>query len=166
MLMERNGLGGESLSISQVLSFVPRKIIAASLSGTLFSILCGLFLIDPFNEGTHFWRSFISWTPIYLMYSFPVIFIYGTITSLLSDYLAGVVSSKLGWIKEIYLSGFLHLIFGLILLWVSLAAAALFFITDRLLNRTKHYSGTIAFCSLAIPFLIGLIFIVLVNALY
>jgi hypothetical protein len=33
---------------------------------------------------------------------------------------------------ELIVSGMLHIVFGLILLWVSLGAAIIFFITDRI----------------------------------
>ncbi|WP_231618148.1 hypothetical protein [Fictibacillus sp. 23RED33] len=52
------------------------------------------------------------------------------------------------------ISGALHMIFGLILLWYSLMAAVLYYITDRILRkRNKEIKWYDALISLSIPFL-------------
>jgi hypothetical protein len=146
-----------------------RKIVAASISGTIFAFLLGFILPDPF--GTEHIGSFGEYvanalflTYIYMMYSFPAILIYGVLTSFISDKIGSIISIKTGKEKaEIIISGALHFLFGLILLWFSLGAATLFFIIDRMLKKRKErYSFGVAFSSLSIPvltFLLLLLFI-------
>lgn len=137
-----------------------RKIVAASLSGTIFAIILGFFIPDPFGDES--FNSFLSYVfasigiiPVYMMYSFPAILIYGVLTSVVSDKVGEFISIKSSNKNaEIIISAALHMIFGLILLWFSLGAAVLYFITDRILKRRnekiKWYN---ALNSLAIPFL-------------
>ncbi|WP_254660887.1 hypothetical protein [Bacillus sp. FJAT-27225] len=81
----------------------------------------------------------ITVIPVYLMYSFPAILFYGVITSWLSDKAAEMIAKKSRNMKlEPILSAVLHLAFGLILLWYSLAASILFFIVDRILKRIER----------------------------
>ncbi|WP_296976411.1 hypothetical protein [Thermobacillus sp. ZCTH02-B1] len=142
---------------------ISRKIITASVSGSLFAVLLGL--INPFG-GTitsfkHYLLTFVLATPVYLMYSFPFIIVYGVLASIISDKLSRWISAKLGAEKfEIMISAVLHLVFGLILRWYSLGASLLFFITDRLLKKNnREYKLKQAMKSLAIPFAVWLIFI-------
>jgi succinate dehydrogenase/fumarate reductase cytochrome b subunit len=95
-----------------------------------------------------------------MIYSFPAILIYGVFTSIISDKVGEFIASKVKEKKvEHIVSGILHIIFGLILFWVSLGASILFFITDRILgSRNKQYKWLEAFKSLAIPVLTWLIF--------
>ncbi|RKD25762.1 hypothetical protein BEP19_02130 [Ammoniphilus oxalaticus] len=140
-----------------------RKIITASIAGSLFAILLGIIRPSPFGEPitslSNYLFSVVSITLIYLMYSFPVIFIYGTLTSIISDKLGAVVSTKLENDRyEHIISGVFHLLFGLVLLYVSLGASILFFITDRILLKNKNnYRLSHAMKSLAIPITVWLI---------
>lgn len=138
-----------------------RKVIAASISGSLFAILLGLFVPNPFGEkvGTvgEYIRAFFYTVPVYLLYSFPVL-LYGTITSTLSDFIAGFISNKRSKRLKIYFSFILHILFGLILLWYSLAASILFFITDYMLSRKNIQNWKSAFKSLGIPILVWIAF--------
>lgn len=90
-----------------------------------------------------------------MMYSFPAILIYGVITSVISDKVGEFISTKSeNKNAELIISGALHMIFGLILLWYSLMAAVLYFITDRILKRRdKVIIWYDALISLSIPFL-------------
>lgn len=94
------------------------------------------------------------------MYSFPVILIYGVLASIISDKVSQFISTKMKNGKsEIFFSGILHAVFGLILLLYSLGASMLFFITDRVLQKqNKDYKPLQAIKSLAIPFAVWLIF--------
>ncbi|PLR95985.1 hypothetical protein CVD19_13295 [Bacillus sp. T33-2] len=72
--------------IKHLLLFMPRKIISVSFASVVFSMFLGLVMFDPFQEGNFSYiEGFVSWTHVYLMYSFPVILIYGTISSLLKN---------------------------------------------------------------------------------
>lgn len=141
-----------------------RKIISASVSGSLFAVLLGLILPNQFGETItsipNFLFTVVLATPAYLMYSFPVILIYGVLTSIISDKVSQIISKKIVNEKaEIFFSGFLHVVFGLILHLYSLGASILFFITDRVLQRiNKDYKESHALMSLAIPFSVWLIF--------
>ena len=81
-----------------------------------------------------YFRAFVTSVPFYMMYSFPVILIYGTGTSLLSDLIAGVIGKTRREITKEIITLVLHILFGLILSWVSLSAAILFFGIDRLIK--------------------------------
>ncbi|WP_010676697.1 hypothetical protein [Bacillus timonensis] len=149
--------------IEKINHIVPRKIISASISGALFAVLLGLFVPSPFGNEInsikdYLWR-FTTSVPFYLIYSFPVIFVYGTITSILSDFLSRLISrNKMNKFKPT-ISAVFHLLFGSILKWVSLSAAILYFVTDRyLLKRKDRYKWIHAFKSLAIPLLIWIVF--------
>ncbi|MEH6989703.1 hypothetical protein [Cytobacillus firmus] len=111
-----------------------RKIITASIAGSLFAVMLGLIAADPFagevNSAGEYFQGVMLSIPFYLLYSFPVILVYGTVTSAISDYIALFISYKTNKKLEFYISLFLHLLFGLILLGLSLAAAVLFFVTD------------------------------------
>lgn len=102
-----------------------------------------------------------------MMYSFPAILIYGVITSMISDKIGDFIAIKTQEKKaELIVSGVLHMVFGLILFWLSLGAAMLFFITDRIMRRRNQpYKWSETIKSLAIPVLTWLIFmgIVWVN---
>ncbi|MEC2158482.1 hypothetical protein [Virgibacillus halodenitrificans] len=150
------GFRGE---ISQVLT---RKIITSSIAGSLFAILLGLFVPNPFGEdissiGVYF-QGFVISVPVYLMYSFPVILLYGTITSTISDYVARVISNYTNRNFKLYFSIILHILFGLILLWYSLLASFLYFITDYILSKRGTYKWNNALKSIGIPALVWILF--------
>jgi uncharacterized membrane protein HdeD (DUF308 family) len=146
------------------MEILSRKIISASISGSLFAILLGIIQANPFGENItsipNYLFSVVTITPLYLMYSFPVILIYGILTSIVSDKVSKFVSTKIKNDKyEIIISGILHVVFGLVLLFYSLGASILFFITDRVLqNNNKDYKLLQAIRSLAIPLAVWLIF--------
>ncbi len=148
----------------EVNKIISRKIISASVSGSMFAILLGLILPNPFGKTISSIPDYLLavalTTPIYLMYSFPVILIYGVLTSIISDKVSQFISTKIKNEKsEIIISGVLHTVFGLILLLYSLGASLLFFITDRVLQKkNKGYKPLQAIKSLAIPLAVWLIF--------
>lgn len=141
-----------------------RKIISASVSGSLFAILLGLIVPNPFGEDissiTDYVFNIIIVTPVYLMYSFPAILIYGVLTSIVSDKTSNLISRKANNEKfELIISGIFHVLFGLILIPYSLGAAILFFITDRLLQKSNtEFSWLHSVKSLAIPCAVWLLF--------
>jgi hypothetical protein len=146
-------------------TILPRKILSASVSGTVFAIILGLTLPNPFFDKNissiqNYFLSISTIIPIYMIYSFPAFLIYGVFTSIISDKVGEFIASKVKEKKvEHIVSGILHIIFGLILFWVSLGASILFFITDRILgSRNKKYKWLEAIKSLAIPVLTWLLF--------
>ncbi|RDW17297.1 hypothetical protein [Oceanobacillus chungangensis] len=108
-------------------------------------LLLGLIEPNPFGEDlssiTEYLFAFVLATPVYLIYSFPA----GVLTSIISDKTGELVSRKVNKEKmELIISDVLRVLFGLILLFYSLGAAILFFITDRLLQKiTKNIIGYI-----------------------
>ena len=141
-----------------------RKIIAASISGTLFAILLGFVMPHPFGEQEivvelNYFYSATTIIFFYLIYSFPVILIYGVITSIISDKVALYWSKKSRDKKiEMLASGVLHIFFGLVLLPYSLGASVLFFVADKLLlKRNIALHSLQAIKSLLIPLTIGII---------
>lgn len=137
---------------------IARKITAASVSGSMFAILLGLFVpvSDTITSIPNYLYAVVLSTFSYLIYSFPAILIYGVLTSIISDKISQFISTKIGNEKyEIIFSGILHVMFGLILLLYSLGASMLFFITDRALQRKNHkYKFLQAMKSLAIPLVV------------
>jgi hypothetical protein len=141
-----------------------RKIITASLSGSIYAILLGLIVPNPFGESIPSLADYLfavaMSTPVYLMYSFPVIFVYGIFASIISDKVTQLVMKRANSQKiEIVLSAVLHLLFGLVLQLYSLAASILFFIVDRVLQKGgKNYTGMQALKSLAVPLAVWIFF--------
>lgn len=153
------------------MNILTRKIITASVSGTIFAIILGLIYPNPFgdvNIGTiqTYLLSSISIIPVYLMYSFPAILVYGVITSIISDKIGELIAIKTKDERaEIIVSGALHLVFGLILLLFSLGASVLFFITDRIIrSRNQQYTWLDTIKSLILPVLSYLVFMGIVWA--
>ncbi|WP_404276898.1 hypothetical protein [Exiguobacterium undae] len=150
-----------------------RKVIAASLSGSIFAILFGLFVPYPNSPTSNLIWQYISSVlisiPVYLMYSFPFILIFGGITSLLSEIISRRMTKNQK--AEFVVSGVLHLAFGSSFFLIfnpyagllSLAAAFLFFVTDRYLqNKRASYRLTQALMSLEIPIGVWILFMGLV----
>lgn len=143
---------------------LPRKVVTASIAGTLYTIILSLVIPDIFGERidsvSEYFYSAISIAPIYMMYSLPAILIYGVITSMFSDKAGEFIAVKsLEKKAEFIVSAALHVVFGLVLGWFSLGAAVLFFIIDRILkNFEKTYGWQYAFKSLALPLLSWLFF--------
>ncbi len=139
-----------------------RKIIAASITGSLFSVMLGLIAADPFagevNSAGDYFQGVILPIPFYLLYSFPVILVYGTVTSVISDFIVLFFSNHTNRKLEFYISLLLHLLFGLILLGLSLAAAVLFFVTDIVLRRKQIGGWRNALKSLCLPVFIWIVF--------
>ncbi|SNZ05897.1 hypothetical protein SAMN05421503_1068 [Terribacillus aidingensis] len=113
---------------------------------------------DPFREEnlsqfSNYLFSSITIMPVYIIYSFPVIILYGIVTSVISEKTGEAIAAKTQDKKaEIIVSGAMHVVFGLILFWFSLGASVLFFITDRILKyRHYEYRWRQAVKSLAVP---------------
>ena len=148
---------------------ISRKIVAASISGTFFALILGLIFPDPFGVKdvatfqSYFFSAVTSAT-IYMLYSFPVILIYGVITSIVSDKIAEFITDKAGVKQvEIVVSGMMHIVFGLILLWLSLGASILYFVTDRILKARKNsYEWLDGLKSLSLPIVTWLILMAIV----
>ena len=146
-----------------------RKIVTASISGTFFALILGFAVPNPFGDQDittfqGYLFSTVSSASIYILYSFPMILTYGVITSLLSDKISEFITSKADRKQdEIVVSGIMHLIFGLILLWYSLTASILYFITDRIMKTRKSSYGWLdVIKSLSFPILTWLLLMAIV----
>jgi len=122
---------------------LPRKIVTASIAGTFFALILGFVFPNPFGENIDTFKDYffssVSAAVIYMLYSFPVIMVYGVIASFISDKIGIVFNKKFGGNKtEVVVSGVMHALFGLVLLWYSLTAAFLYFIIDRMLVKRKN----------------------------
>ncbi|WP_052738058.1 hypothetical protein [Bacillus sp. SA1-12] len=143
--------------------FLSRKVITASITGPLFTII--LCIIEPnvLGGGAEYNKvgnTAIETIPFYLMLFFPVILIYGTLTSFISD----IISEGFTKTNKSFqiVSAILHLIFGAVYWTLSLTAASIFFIIDRLLLQRKNvYRWKEAIYSLILPLLVFIIFYVL-----
>ncbi|EMR06170.1 hypothetical protein C772_01815 [Bhargavaea cecembensis DSE10] len=144
-----------------------RKIIAASLAGAAFAVLLGLLAPDPFGEYPAnpggFLHAFTLYVPVYLMYSFPVILLFGVPASLLADFLAARLSRGLRKpAAEPVISGVLHAAFGLVALGYGVAAALLGFAADRLLKKRPAPGWPVVLKSFAVPAFVWLFFMFIV----
>jgi len=146
-----------------IIQLLPRKIIAASIGGSLFAVLFAAVQPNPFGEDIHsIWRyleAFLLATPAYLLYSYPVILVYGVLTSVISDSLSKLIMKNNKGKTEHFLSLCLHLVFGLVLLWISIAASMIYYFTDRFLSRKKPvYKWREALKSLLVPLSVWILF--------
>lgn len=132
-----------------------RKIIVASITGTVHSILLGLIFPAPFGKSpeSHFFLDLITATPTYMMYVLPVVYTYGIVCSIVSGKIGSFLAKKSDDSRvEILVSGSLHIVFGLFLLIYSLIGAVIFFFVDILLVKMKQkYSLVRAISSLLLP---------------
>lgn len=147
---------------------ISRKAAAAFITASLFSILLAIIWPNPFGEkmdhsGSLIVQNFSSLTVAYLLYSFPAIFLYGTITSLISDLISHYVFKKIGKNGEMIVSLLLHLLFGLILWWISLLAAILFFLIDLFLIINNKGGWKFALKCLCLPVFIWIILNLLIQ---
>lgn len=128
-----------------------RKLIAASITSVLY----------PLTLNPHFIE--LEYLGLVMVYSLPVIYIYGIATSLVSDWLASLLAKKKNKLV-IFLTFLFHTIFGLVLLQISLIAAWLFFIIDRLLKRKQeNYQTKTALLSFLLPICFFIFFLVLIS---
>lgn len=121
-----------------------RKIMAAILSCLLFSLIS--FIPDGFNLNGFLVLYFLG---------FMFVGTYGIIASFISDWVSQkLFKSPNG--QEIC-SFMLHLLFGSVFLTLSLVAASLFFLTDRLLKRINlnWWTVIIALVIVAIVFIVN-----------
>ncbi|KZE36903.1 hypothetical protein AV656_14085 [Bhargavaea cecembensis] len=144
-----------------------RKITAASLTGAAFAVLLGIVVPDPFGEFPAapggFWNAFTLSVPVYMMYSFPVILLFGVPASLLADFLSARLSRRLKKpTAEPVISGVLHAVFGLVALGSGMAAALIGFTADRLLRKRQEHSWSGALKSLGMPAFVWLFFMFIV----
>jgi hypothetical protein len=143
-----------------------RKIISAAIATFLFSIIYAWFVPTfsfsntlSIGENAHEAFKVIC---VFMLYAAPVIYLYGTAASLISDLIARSVSHR-QWIR-ITVSALSHCIFGLILGHISFLAAILFFIFDVLRsNRKKPYTWNITLASPLLPISLWLMSVAYVN---
>jgi Na+/proline symporter len=146
-----------------------RKMIAGLLTSTLFPILLGLWKPGGFfNSETDmresFLNAFLTSTYIYSIYVVPIILLYGTATSMLSELLSIDLSKWTSAKMKVYFSALFHMIFGLVFFLSSITAALLFFFIDLYLaNRNTKYSIRHLIFALFVPVGAGLL---LVSALF
>ncbi|MFD3449764.1 hypothetical protein ACFDTO_34895 [Microbacteriaceae bacterium 4G12] len=135
---------------------VSRKIVSASVSSFVFIVLISfLHPIDDYYVEVDYLQRVTDTMFLYSAIAAPIILIYGTITSLISEYLVlllGKYKPFQGTLQQTFSLAFFHLFFGLILLWLSLFPALLFFLTDLWLSRRKKaYTMPNALCSILLP---------------
>lgn len=137
-----------------------RKIVVASITSTVYAILlaCGVTMTGVRENGgtSDLLSGFLLMTVAYLAVSFPVMLTYGVLSSWCSDWLAKRFSpERLQW----FTSFALHILFGLVLSWLSLLPAILFFLIDRRLMNRMDVTKRAAVKSMLIP--IGYLLIVM-----
>lgn len=155
----------ESLSIKEIIiRALPRKIIAAAITSPIYAILLALMTSDFFQGNVYPSWNYVEMILVttlgYMLYIFPVILIYGSLTSIVSDFFSSILSKKMSVNFEYILSLLFHLTFGLLLLWTSLPAAIIYFVIDRyLLKRKSLYEWSETYKGLIIPIGLFLLFI-------
>ncbi|MBD7907696.1 hypothetical protein [Sporosarcina gallistercoris] len=142
---------------------LPRKILAASLSGMLFCILLGFFLPNPFGESipsiSQYFGSVLLSISGYLLFGIPLILVYGITCSIISEKIAIFLSEKVKFNRsDFFLSGLLHASFGLVFSGYGLVASLLFFAVDRVIkNRNVHVSRKRLIQALVLPIAVYLL---------
>ncbi|MBJ6364331.1 hypothetical protein ACFOQM_24225 [Paenibacillus sp. GCM10012307] len=136
-----------------------RKVIAASIAGTIHSILLGLLFPAQFIQPTDdsaFFTIVMTIIPTYMVYVLPVIFTYGIACSIASDTIGNFISKKSNDRRiGIIVSGSLHIVFGLVLLLFSLIGAVVFFLVDQILVKLdRKYTFLFSVTSLFFPILL------------
>lgn len=131
---------------------VTRKIIAASWTIPIYAFVLSII---GFSQQTLVETSFLESVSgflllctIYMAYSFPIILTYGVVTSWFSDWVAKRFSSEH---IQLFTSLVLHILFGLVLSWLSLLAAILFFLIDRRLMNRGDVTKRAAIKNLFVP---------------
>lgn len=129
-----------------------RKIIAASLTTTVYSFLLACWVVIPQYPDSggiaDTVNGLLMLTATYLSVSFPVIVTYGVLTSVFSDWVARRMSMRF----EPFVSFGLHIGFGLVLLWLGAGAAVLYWMIDRYLSHKDcRFETRQAWSSLIIP---------------
>ncbi|WP_214891483.1 hypothetical protein [Exiguobacterium sp. s142] len=129
-----------------------RKIVTASMTALIYAFLLAAFVVLSLeSDSGGLWdnvNGLLLLTAVYLAYSFPAIVTYGVLTSIFSDWLARRVPKRF----ETIVSFGLHIGFGLVLLWLSLGAAVLFWTIDRWLkHKGRRFESRQALSSLVVP---------------
>jgi hypothetical protein len=144
-----------------------RKMITASIAGTLYALAYGLIFPNPWgltiDSFVQYLWHFTSSASVYFLFVLPVFWTYGIITSLVSDCIAHFIAKVTSRKIECVSSALIHMLFGWVLLWISLFASILFFFTDRILGRRDHYGWAAAVKSLVIPIAV---WVVLVSVIW
>lgn len=138
-------------------AIVSRKLVSASIAACLFVILFAF--LDPNLRRDSTWnsqiRDFAGSIAFIIVYAWPVIFLYGTVASVLSELISRGVVRGTGKRKSVLRGLFcavLHLAFGLVLGPVSLLAALVFFAADGVLAaKGGRYGGLSVLKSLLLP---------------
>ena len=134
------------------MSMWARKIVAASLTAPIYALLLACWVVIPQYPDSggvsDTVNGLLMLTAAYLAVSFPVIVTYGVLTSVFSDWVTRRMSKRFGPL----VSFGLHIGFGLVLLWLSLGAALLYWAIDRYLTYKGCRFGTRqVWSSLVIP---------------
>lgn len=143
-------------------TMLSRKIISASVSSAIFALLLSFIEPNPFGGRIETFSSYLlsvsSILPVYLIYIFLAVVVYGIVSSIISDKVGQILAKKSKDKRiEFFGSLSLHLLFGLVLLLHSLGASILFFLVDRLLMKKQStYTWKQALISLLIPIFVWL----------
>ncbi|TCI30080.1 hypothetical protein EVJ33_08040 [Exiguobacterium sp. SL-10] len=129
-----------------------RKIVAASLTAPIYAFLLACWIVIPqgpdSSEIGDTVNGLLMLTATYLVVSFPVIVTYSVLMSMFSDWMARRMSRRF----EPLVSFGLHIGFGLVLLWLSVGAAVLYWMIDRYLTyKDRRFATRQAWSSLVIP---------------
>ncbi|QPC45914.1 hypothetical protein [Mangrovibacillus cuniculi] len=142
---------------------IKRKISAAALTMSMYPIILG-FILNPYGEKSFtpfslFFLDSISYSVTYWIFSSPIILLYGGFTSWISDWISLKVTSKWKRNNAFHLFSFvLHLLFGSVLGKISLIAAFLFFVMDRLIEwKVKKITWLKTLLFSLVPILVFLI---------
>jgi hypothetical protein len=144
--------------------------ISACLFAIVFTILEPSLWVEPESVG-HLLSQVWGTISVYLIYSFPVLLVYGSLTSMLSDWLVSSFTTYIGstrpLLQKIMLAA-LHLLFGCILSYIGILAALLYFLVDLWLSRKPEpYRAVhvlISFCFPVGLFLLAVISLQLVQS--
>ena len=139
------------------LQLFKRKLISASISSLLFSIVTIILFSFPFDRSNSMTPiEFIGAILFICLFAAPMLLIYGIGTSFLSEFITFKLEQN-GVLKEpkwrIVLLAILHGGFGSVIFPLGTIAATIFFLTDLWLSRHENYTWTHVLMTCLLPFI-------------
>ncbi|GGE69335.1 hypothetical protein [Priestia taiwanensis] len=139
-----------------------RKAVATSLAACIFFVLVSFIWPNTYGAENLTFQKHISYAiasvHTLMVFAFPIVAVYCFITSIISDEIGKLIATKTGKQKaEIFVSGALHIVFGLIFYGAILGAMILLVMTELLLKKRQKEPGKLLIIfSFSLPFMLYL----------
>jgi hypothetical protein len=141
-----------------------RKMIATSISSCMFIAITSLIWPNTYGAENISFRDHIDYAiatiHTIIAFAFPLISVYAFITSIISDEIGKFVAIKTEKQQvEFFVSGVLHIIFGLIFFGFAAGVMIPLFLIDRMLKKRKEkeYGWGLILFSFSLPVILFLL---------